>query len=156
MSAQEVVLKKIPALTVASVREVIPTYSHINQLYEELFAHLGRHRIKPAGPPLAIYYDQEYRERDADVEAAVPVAGAVPEGERVKVRKLPAVEEMACIIHQGSYEAIGEAYNRLMAWIEANGYRICGPNREVYIQGPEPGRDPSTYVTEVQFPVEKA
>ncbi|HID64340.1 MAG TPA: hypothetical protein EYP49_16610 [Anaerolineae bacterium] len=63
---------------------------------------------------------------------------------------------MACIVHQGSYDTIGEAYNQLMTWIEANGYRICGPNREVYVQGPEPGRDPSTYVTEVQFPVEKA
>ena len=91
-----------------------------------------------------------------DVEAAVPVAGSVPVGDRVTGRQLPAVEEMACIVHQGSYDTIGEAYSRLMAWIEANGYRICGPNREVYVQGPESGRDPSTYVTEVQIPVEKA
>ncbi len=155
MSTQEVVLKKIPAMTVASVRDIVPTYSDVNQLYGEIFAHLGQHGIRPAGPPLAIYHDQEYRERDTDVEAAVPVAGPVPDGERVKGRQLPAVDAMACIVHQGGYDTVGEAYNRLMAWIEANGYRICGPNREVYVQGPEPGRDPSTYVTEVQFPVEK-
>ena len=156
MSTQEVVLKKVPALTVASVRDVIPTYSDVGQLYGEIFAHLGQHRVRPTGPPLAIYYDKEYRERDVDVEAAVPVAGSVPVGDRVTGRQLPAVEEMACIVHQGSYDTIGEAYSRLMAWIEANGYRICGPNREVYVQGPESGRDPSTYVTEVQIPVEKA
>ncbi|MFQ6059174.1 MAG: GyrI-like domain-containing protein, partial [Anaerolineae bacterium] len=155
MSAQEVALKKIPALTVASVRDVIPTYGDCGQLYGEIFAYLGQHRVRPAGPPLTIYYDQEYRERDVDVEAAVPVARSVPAGDRVTCRELPAVEEMACIVHQGSYDTIGEAYNRLMTWIEANGYRICGPNREVYVRGPEPGRDPSTYVTEVQFPVEK-
>ena len=85
----------------------------------------------------------------------MPVNGEMPEGDRVKIRQLPAITEMACIVHQGGYDTIGEAYNRLMAWIEANGYRICGPNREVYVQGPEPGRDPSTYVTEVRFPVEK-
>jgi len=156
MSTQEVVLKKVPALMVASVRDVVPTYSDIGQLYGEIFAHLGQHRVSPAGPPLAIYHDEEYRERDVDVEAAVPVAGAVPEGERVTSRQLPAVEEVACLVHQGGYEAIGEAYNRLMAWIEANGYRIAGPCREVYVRGPESGGDPSTYVTEVQIPVEKA
>lgn len=155
MTTEEVVLKKIPAITAASVRDIIPTYSDINRLYSEIFAHLGQHGVRPAGPPLAIYHDQEYRERDADVEAAVPVNGEMPEGDRVKIRQLPSITEMACIVHQGGYDTIGEAYNRLMAWIEANGYRICGPNREVYVQGPEPGRDPSTYVTEVRFPVEK-
>jgi len=43
----------------------------------------------------------------------------------------------------------------LLKWIDANGYRIAGPIREVYVQGPEPGRDPSDYVTEIQFPVEQ-
>ena len=156
MSAQEVVLKKVPAMTVASVRDVIPTYSDISQLFGEVFAHLGQHGVRPAGPPLGIYHDEEFRERDADVEVAVPVAGSLPKGERVTVHELPAIEEMAGTVYQGPYEAIGEAYNQLMAWIEANGYRITGPCREVYIQGPESGRDPATYVTEVQFPVEKA
>lgn len=91
-----------------------------------------------------------------DVEVAIPVIGSIPEGERVKERELPAVEEMACIIHQGSYETIGGTYGQLMAWIEANGYRMAGPVREVYVQGPESGGDPSTYVTEIQLPVEKA
>jgi len=156
MSTQEVVIKKVPALPVASVRDVIPTYGDCGQLYGEIFAHLGRHRISPAGPPLAVYYDEEYRERDVDVEAAVPVAGPVPPGDRIAVRELPAVEEMACTVHLGSYDTLGEAYNRLMTWIEANGYRICGPNREVYVQGAEPGSDPSAGVTELQFPVAKA
>lgn len=127
MSTQEVVLKKIPAMIVASVRDVLPTYSDVNRLYGGVFAYLGQHKVRPAGPPLAIYYDQEYRERDVDVEAAVPVVGAVPEGKRVKVHQLLVVEEMACIVHQGSYDTVGEAYNRLMAWVEANGYRIRGP-----------------------------
>lgn len=156
MSIQEVAVKKVPAQMVASVRDIIPTYSDISQLFGEVFAHLGQHKVGPAGPPVGIYHDKEFRERDADVEVAVPVTGSVPEGERVKGRELPAIDEMACTVHQGSYETIGEAYNRLMAWIEANGYRITGPCREVYVRGPESGRDPSTYVTEVQFPVEKA
>jgi len=156
MSTQEVAVKNIPAQAVASVRDVIPSFSDLGQLFGEIFAYLGRHRITPAGPPIGIYHDEEFREQDADVEIAVPVTESVPEGERVKGQELPAVEQMACIVHQGSYETIGGTYGQLMAWIEANGYRMCGPVREVYLRGPESGGDPSTYVTEIQLPVEKA
>jgi effector-binding domain-containing protein len=156
MSTQEIALKKMPAQAAASVRDVIPSFSDLGQLFGEIFAYLGQHRITPAGPPIGIYYDEEFRERDADVEVAVPVIGAIPEGDRVKERELPAIEEMACIIHQGSYETVGGTYGQLMAWIETNGYRMVGPVREVYVQGPESGGDPSTYVTEIQLPVEKA
>jgi DNA-binding transcriptional MerR regulator len=156
MSTQEVAVKNIPGQAVASVRDVIPTLSDLGQLFGEIFAYLGQHRITPAGPPIGIYHDQEFREQDVDVEVAVPVAGPVPEGDRVKERELPAVEEMACIVHQGGYETVGGTYGALMAWIEANGYRMSGPVREVYVRGPESGGDPSTYVTEVQLPVEKA
>ena len=156
MSTQEVVLKKVPAMTVASVRDVVPTYADMGQQYEEIFTHLGQHMANPAGPPLALYYDKEYRERDIDVESAVPVPGSVPSGDRVKVRELPAVEQMVCLVHKGSYDTMGEAYSRLLGWIEANDYRISGPNREVYVKGPGPDHEPSDYVTELQFPVEKA
>ncbi len=156
MPAQEVVVKKIPAMKVAVVREVIPTYGEIGQLYSVLFKHMGRHRARPAGPALSIYYDEGYRETDVDVEAAVPLSKDIFEDDRVKVRELPAVEEMACAVHKGSYDTMGEAYNHLLTWIEANGYRVCGPNREVYIKGPGLLTKPSSYVTELQIPVEKA
>ena len=155
MSSQEVVIKKVAAMKVASVRGVIPTYGDIGQLYSTLFKHTGRHRARPAGPALALYHDEGYRESDVDVEAAVPVSKDIPDGERVKVRELPTVEEMACTVHKGSYDTMGEAYNQLLAWIEANGYHICGPNREIYIKGPGLLTKPSKYVTELQIPVEK-
>jgi len=156
MSDQEVVVKSIPAMKVAAVREVIPTYGDIGQLYGQIFKYTGRRRARPAGPALSIYYDEGFRESDVDVEAAVPVSKDLPDGDRVKVRELPAVEEMACIVHKGSYDTFAKAYNRLLTWIEASGYRICGPNREVYIKGPGLLTKPSNYVTELQVPVEKA
>ena len=62
---------------------------------------------------------------------------------------------MACVVHQGGYETLTEAYKTLMAWIEANEYRVTGPTRDVYLQGPEPGLSADSCVTEVQFPVSK-
>jgi DNA-binding transcriptional MerR regulator len=156
MSEQEVALKKIPAQAVASVRDTLPSLQHLDQLFGEAFAYLGQHRVNPAGPPIGIYHDEEFREQEVDVEIAVPVSDAVPEGQRVKPRRLPAVDEMACLIHQGSYDTIGGTYGQLMGWIEANGYRIAGRPREIYVRGPESGDDASGYVTEIQIPVRKA
>lgn len=156
MPTQEVVVKKVPVVAGASVRETISTMGDIGRLFDEVFTHLGRHMVTPEGPPLGIYHDEEFRERDVDDEVALPVREAVPEEDRVKGRQLPAVEEMACIVHEGSYETVGATYGHLMAWVEANGYRISGPVREVYLQGPESGDDPSTYVTEIQLPATRA
>jgi effector-binding domain-containing protein len=156
MSSQEVIVKRIPTMKVAAVRGVIPTYGEIGQLYSLLFKHVGRHRARPAGPALAIYYDEGYRETDVDAEAAVPLSKDLPDGDRVTVRELPAVEQMACTVHKGSYDSMAEAYTGILTWIEVNGYRICGPNREVYIKGPGLLTRPSGYVTELQIPVEKA
>ena len=154
MSTQEVVLKKAPRIQVASVRDTVPT-TGISQLFTEVFTYLGRYGVNPAGPTMCVYYDEEFHEEAVDVETAVPVSGALPDGERVKRRELPAVEETACIVHEGTFEDLAGTYGQLMTWIETNSYRIAGPIREVYVRWAEPGGDPSTNVTEIQIPVEK-
>jgi DNA-binding transcriptional MerR regulator len=154
MPTQEVVTKKVPAQMIASVRDTV-TIEGIAQLFGELFGYLGQLGLGPAGPPIGIYYDEEFREGAIDAEIAAPVAGSVPERGRIKVRELPAVDQAASIIHEGAYENVGGTYSQLLKWVETNGYRLAGPIREVYVQGVEPGRDPSDYVTEIQLPVEK-
>jgi DNA-binding transcriptional MerR regulator len=156
MPTYDVVIKKVEPQLAAAMRRVIPAYREVGQLYGELFAHLGRHGGRPAGPPLAIYHDLEFRERDADVEAAVPLAAPLPGSEQVSVRELPGIEQAASMVFKGAYEGISDAYSTLLAWTGTNGYRIAGPVREVYLRGPESGPDSSSYVTEVQVPVEKA
>ncbi|MGE5527934.1 MAG: MerR family transcriptional regulator, partial [Patescibacteria group bacterium] len=130
MPMYDVALKKVPAQRVAAVRRVLPTYGHLSSLYEELFGAIGQSGARPAGPTVAIYHDPEFKEKDPDIEAAIPVVGDLPEAGAVKIRELPAAE-MACTIHQGKYEEIGNAYSAVMAWIEPNGYRLAGPVREI-------------------------
>lgn len=153
MPGYDVVLKRIDPQTVAATRAVIPNYGEVGGLFDELCGYLGRQGARFAGPALAVYYDPEYRERDVDVEVAVQVTGSVPESDRVKVRELPGFETAASVIHHGSYEAFNQAYGALMRWIEANGYRIVGPNREIYLKGPGDPGGPDSYVTEIQLPV---
>jgi effector-binding domain-containing protein/DNA-binding transcriptional MerR regulator len=159
MSKYDVVIKKVSPLTVVSAREIIPQYGEIGRLIGEVFGFLGRKGIQPVGAPFTIWHDHDFKDTEVDAELAVPVnvsaANAVSGNEKVKISQLPAAA-MACVIHQGSYDDFGQAYTALGEWIEANGYRICGSNREIYLSGPESSPDPANYVTEIQFPVEKA
>lgn len=156
MPTSEATLKKVEPMTIASIREVVPGYADMGPHYGEIFAYLGKNRVAPAGPPFAMYYDEGYKETDIDVESAVPIAGSLASSGRVKVRELPGVEQVVSLTLEGSYEGLSDAYARLLGWITANGYRIVGPNREIYVKGPGPDYEPSEYVTELQFPVQKA
>jgi len=162
MSKYDVVIKKVEPIKVASIRDIVPTPPEQGGLWGELGEYLARHNIKPLEAPcLTLYYDDEFKERDWDLEVCLPVDMAVPETDRVKMRILPEVEAMACTLHHGPFVTIGEAYQALGKWIDLNGYRIVGPAREVYLRVADQSStsasqtDPNT-VTEIQFPVESA
>ncbi len=161
VSKYDVVIKRIEPFQVASVRGVVPSPSEPGELWEELGKFFEKHPVQTSGPCLALYHDEEHKESDWDLEACEPVQGDVKDWGRVKVRTLPAVETMACTLHHGPFTTINEAYVAIMKWIDANGYRVCGPAREVYVREAAHAAqgvsqtDPET-VTEVQFPVEKA
>jgi len=167
MAAYDVVLKRADAQLVASARAVLPTPADQVWLFREVEEHVARHGPGIAGFPTAIYHDPEYRERDLDIEVLLPVSVAIPGGGGVSIRELPAVERMACVVHHGGYDTLGEAYAPLFGWIEANGYRVSGPCREANLRFGAIGTDlrwpaayltadPDEYVTEIQLPVEKA
>jgi predicted transcriptional regulator YdeE/DNA-binding transcriptional MerR regulator len=147
----EVVFKSARPQRVVGIRDVVPGYHGLERLFGELGDYLQTQSVPPeaAQPRLAVYYDAEYHEGGLDVEAAAPAPGPLPGTPRVLVHQLPGVETLACVVHSGPREDLGGAYSALAAWIEANGYRVSGPNRDVYLQGP------AKCVTEVQFPVQK-
>ena len=157
MPAYDVIVKKVEPQWIASVRGVVPTPPEQGPLWGELGAYLGRHKVTTPGPCFTLYHDPEYKERDWDLEVCEPLGAVIPGSERVRVYELPGVETMACTIHHGPFVTIGEAYEAISKWLAANGYRITGPCREVYLRTAQNGSqtDPNT-LTEIQFPVEKA
>lgn len=154
MSKYDVVIKNADEIKVASVRGVVPTPPEQGPLWEELGSYLGMQRVKPNGACFTLYHDDEFKERDWDLEVCEPIGVDVKESTRVKVRTLPAIATLACTIHNGPFTTIGEAYNAVGKWITDNGYQITGPCREVYLREAKNQTDPET-VTELQFPVEK-
>lgn len=153
MSSYDVVIKDLPAQTVAGVRDTIPTYQDIGPLFDELYTYLGRHSA--SGVAAAIYHGDGYKERDIDAEAVALLNAPVPASERVRVYQLPQAT-VASTIHKGAFNRFSDAYDAMLHWIEANGYRIAGECREVYLQINQPVRqDDESNVTEIQVPVTK-
>jgi DNA-binding transcriptional MerR regulator len=162
----DVLLREIAPQLVLSWREVVPDDDRIQSMFEEAETYIAGFHARADGPPLTIYHDQEYREKDIDAEIVLPLKFAIPGTEEMHVRNLPAIKMAACVIHTGDYATIYQAYNALLEWIEANGYRIAGPIREVYLRYTADGlgfdlpptylaRDANSFVTELQLPVEK-
>jgi len=156
MSEYDVVIKQVDPIQVASLREIIPAYNQQAALWKALDGYLAIHRVRPSGPCFTLYLDEEYKESDVDAMACEPIDVDLIESSRVKVQLLPGVETMACTLHHGPFTTIGEAHTAIHRWIEENGYRINGPEREVYLNPAKAGSqtDPKT-VTEIQYPVEK-
>jgi effector-binding domain-containing protein len=157
MPDYEVVLKKVAPIRVAGVRDVISDESQVNatfnRLFDEVETYMTQHGAKIGGPGIALWHDRP--DQNPTVAATFPTSNSLPDGDRVHVHELPGVETMACVVHHGGFDSLGPAYNALLGWIQANGYRYDGPSREVYLQYERNG-DPAAYVTEIQVPVAKA
>ncbi|MEW5871126.1 MAG: helix-turn-helix domain-containing protein [Chloroflexota bacterium] len=79
----EVILKQVEPQTVASLRRLIPQPQIVSKMFEELFTHLERRGVKPAGPPCAIWHDSEHKEQDWDTQVVV----AIKEARQVRERR---------------------------------------------------------------------
>lgn len=156
MPDYQVVIKKIEPQLIASVRAIIPTYGHVGTLYQELMQHVFSNGGRPAGPSIYICHDAEFKETNADVEAGIPIAAPIRPGGRVKVYELAGIDEAACVTYKGPYEKLHDVYAFAMHWMENNGYRCTGNDREHYLTGPHETNNPAEYVTEIQFPIASA
>jgi len=151
----DIVLKEVGAIRVASIRGIIPNYSEQGQLWEELGGHIKKHGAKIVPPCMVIYHDSEYKEESVDAEIIEPIVGELPETDRIKIKVMEGVKEMATVVHKGTFETLYMAYNAISKWIEENSYEIVGSQRELYLKGDWLTDDPNEYITEIQFPVKK-
>jgi len=146
----DIVVKRIEPLLVASIRASVATYPEVGALTAEIYAYLAS--IGQDGVDGAVWHDALPAGHDLDVEGVVFLERPVPPTARIKVYQLPGVEHAAAVVHHGSYLGLHRAYIALSRWIEANGYQLCGPPRDIYHRGGE-AQDDDSYITEVQMPI---
>lgn len=163
VAAYDVIVKQVEPQLIASVRAILPDHSAVGALFGEVYEALGPH-VREAlgqhpgesGTTMVLWYDKGFKECDVDGAAAFMLRCRVPESGRMRVHELPAAT-VAATIHYGTYNTIGDAHQAVIQWVNAGGYQIAGADRELYLYNRHPlRRDDPTYVTEIQYPVEKA
>ncbi len=153
----QVNLKELPEVIVASMRMTIPNYENLNEVVPAMGEKMRAHGAICREPAYCfnIYHDGEYKESEIDVEICEAVVASCPNTDGVVYKKIPAIQTAACIYHQGPYSTLGKSYAEVFKWIEANGYQACAPPRESYIDGCWNKEDPSEWLTEIQVPISK-
>jgi DNA-binding transcriptional MerR regulator/effector-binding domain-containing protein len=146
-STFEVEEKVLEPVLVAGVR-FTGCYGDCGKYFAKIGRALGRHI---SGKPLNLYYDGEYREKDADIEACMPIRKRV-EAEGISVRELPG-GRCVSLVHQGPYDQLGRSYAKILDYVNQKGYNTILPSREVYLKGPGMifKGNPKKYLTEIQI-----
>jgi DNA-binding transcriptional MerR regulator len=166
-SDYEVVVKAIPAVRIASAREVVPSVADMPGyraiLIEQLYGWLKQQTIVPVGYEMVFYHVAEYTEIDIDMEFAIALPESANPYENIgeditqsaiTVRQLPAIAEVASVIHNGMICDITQGIIALLRWISANGYTSNGEIREIHLFGPETASvKAQPVVIELQIPI---
>jgi DNA-binding transcriptional MerR regulator len=149
--------RTLPARTVASVRGVIPTYADEGLLWQRLMAGLpaAGARVVPQPLTVAVFHDEDYAERNADVEVQLEVAGPFADTADVHCVEVPATDVASGVLH-GPFDGIGAVMEDLGNWIAEHGQKIAGPMFDIYLVGPQATADASGWLTEVCVPIAPA
>ncbi len=106
------------------------------------------------------YSDFEEEDLDLEIgfalnrEMAKPIA--LPGRIELTLNELPAVESLATVVRSGPNYQSHLAFGALGVWMEANGFQIAGPSREVFLELPFQRPEQEDSVVEIQFPITKA
>lgn len=121
-------------------------YDEVGRGFSLVAKKLGRHIN---GKPMALYYDDEYKENDADFEACFPVRKGVSTPD-ISIRELTGGKAV-CLLHKGPYDTLGDSYKKLYAYLNEKGYEQVIPSREIYLKGPGIifKGNPKNYLTEI-------
>ena len=85
-----------------------------------------------------------------ELEAGFPVPAAVEPAGDVVPGSLPG-GTAARVEHHGPYDRLGESWEALLAWLEAEGHQPGPVLWETYVTEPSPEVDPSDLVTELTW-----
>jgi DNA-binding transcriptional MerR regulator len=157
MPKYDVVIKHTPVMRVVSRRVTVPTNDqvpkYLDAAYREVYSYIHEQGAKQTGPHFTLWHSASDVYENEDVEAIVPIDRSLKGNDDVKVYELPSTQ-VAAVVHHGNFEDFTQGHAAILEWIDANGYKIVGPYREIYIKHDH--NELSNSTTEVQFAVEKA
>lgn len=162
----EITIKRVEPILIASIRKAFSKSEFDNELegmWKDVNQYIDDKGGKHIVPCMMLYHkgwwDFEKRQYSngsevLDVEVVEPVIKPFDGNELVRVYELPAVDKMACIVHNGPFSTIAKTNEALYDFISYNNYTIAGAMREIYHKGDWLTDNPDEYITELQIPLE--
>ncbi|HRY76272.1 MAG TPA: GyrI-like domain-containing protein, partial [Methanoregulaceae archaeon] len=157
MSPDNPVIKEIPPQRVVGKQGQGSYGETITRLMGDLCRQIfspenQRNGLKVVGPFMTLYYDSDYREKDATIECAAPVTGRISLTDpAMEVRTIPGGTFLT-LLFKGPHMGLHSAWTRIGAYAEEHGYIPTGPHREVYLSDPNEVAE-EELLTELQIPV---
>lgn len=150
----QISIKSVPSYQVLSLRRVIPDYYAEGMLWSELSEFVKEHNIEVSTNTFSIYHDQDYREKEVDVELCVTVKQFGKNKKEFTFRHIESVPNMACMMVYGDFSNIAKSYQRFAGWLSGHSqYKMSGTSRQIVHRGPWNEEDPENYLIELQIPL---
>ncbi|MFJ9813157.1 GyrI-like domain-containing protein [Streptomyces sp. NPDC101158] len=141
-----------PEIT-AVVRGVVPP-EELRTFFDGAFGALGRVLHRQQVPPRSAAFGLHHGGpgEKLNLEVGFVTGRAVWPEDGVVTGELPG-GRVARVTHHGGFDGLGETWERLAVWIEAQGLRGGEDRWEVYVTQPTPDMDPRDLRTELNWPI---
>jgi DNA-binding transcriptional MerR regulator len=137
-----VVVKRRPAVLIASVRAKVESYTEILKFERELLNALP---IDSIGDLRGVLWHRCADSGSLEGEAFVALKHKMPLRSFYDLGQLPAAT-VACAYSGLDDDSAEQAYIAVRKWMNVRGYRLAGPKREIYLD----------QMLEIQFPLKSA
>jgi DNA-binding transcriptional MerR regulator len=161
MPADDITVKKIPAMGVVAISELAPDWENdhivpaVNRSRVQ-FDELGIPRQVKAAGPFLVFFDAG---QDADITVYVGLPVAEPPAELpapATYLVLPEIEAIVAVRSGPAASIFPVVFHDMARWASAHGYQPAGPGREVWIHEVDDIADVDQQVFEVQMPFTRA
>jgi DNA-binding transcriptional MerR regulator/effector-binding domain-containing protein len=157
MPADDITVKKIPAMGVVAIAAPAPAYGAENIVpvvnrSRQQFDELAIPELVKAAGPYMIFYEHEAGS-DITVYLALPVAerpAEIPPPAQYLV--VPEVEAVTTVRSGRAASIFPMVYHDLVQWAGAHGFQTSGPGREIWVNEVDDFAEIDQQVFEVQLP----
>ena len=156
----DVVIKSTQRQPFLALRATFPGIADVVATLRDVARTVTARVPAPARDHLVVVAHSDFDDQDLDLEIGFGLTREVkrgvllPDCREMTTRELPA-ETLATLVRSGPLHQSHLAFGALGVWMEANGYCVTGPCREVFLELPAQSVD-ADLVMEIQFPVAKA
>lgn len=154
----DIVTKSVPSQAILATHHSVAGFEEAGALVAEVAA-IGKAALRPSGRGNLVVLariDPDSDRLDLSIGYLLlrpRERPLVADGFTFEPQDLPAIETAATVVRQGTNPESHTAFGAIGRWIEANGYSIAGPSREIFL---EPVLEPPGFdkaLVEIQFPV---